>query len=176
MRYVSLMIAVTMGLLLTSGCQEDKPQTQPTAQQAPAETMDQAKQSTAETMDQAKQVDSETMDHAKQEAHKAMDAAHETMKEAHEGMKMTAEANEEALAAGQAIYEKNCAACHTTGLAGAPKLGDKAAWTPLNAKEIDQLVHVAIKGKGAMPPQGGNFSLSDEEIHAAVSYMMDKGR
>lgn len=133
MRYVSLVIAVTMGLLLTSGCQEDKPQTQPTAKQAPAETMD----------------------HAKQEAHEAMD---------------------EALVAGQAIYENNCSTCHTTGLAGAPKLGDTAAWAPLNAEGIDQLVHVAIKGEGAMPPRGGNFNLSDEEIHAAVSYMMEKGQ
>lgn len=154
MRYVSLMITAVMVMLLTSGCQEDKSQPQPTAQKAPAETMDPAKQ----------------------EGHKVMDMAHESMKETHEGMKMASETSPEASTMGQAVYEKTCSVCHATGLAGAPKLGDKEAWAPHIAEGIDHLLPVAINGEGAMPPRGGNPSLSDEELRAAVIYMMEKSR
>jgi cytochrome c5 len=72
---------------------------------------------------------------------------------------------------GKAIYEKNCAACHMTGAAGAPMAGDKAAWAPRLKEGIDHLVEHAIKGKGAMPPKGGNVNLSDAEVKAAVTYL-----
>ena len=77
-------------------------------------------------------------------------------------------------AAGKAVYEKACAVCHKAGIAGAPKTGDKAAWVSLNAKGIDALTAVAISGKGAMPAKGGNASLSDDEVRAAVEYMVDE--
>lgn len=166
MRKVAMLIAVVMVLLLASGCQEEKKPEQAATPQPPAEATGQAKPA-AEPMDQAKQTPAEAMDHAKMEAHKAMDGTHAAMKEAHEGMMA---------AAGQAVYEKTCAACHATGLSGAPKLGDKAAWAPLIAEGIDSLARVAINGEGAMPAKGGNASLSDEEVHAAVNYMMEQGR
>jgi cytochrome c5 len=73
---------------------------------------------------------------------------------------------------GKAIYDASCAACHGTGVAGAPKLGDKAAWAPRMKAGIDQLVASATKGKGAMPAKGGNASLSDADIKATVDYMV----
>lgn len=73
---------------------------------------------------------------------------------------------------GKAIYEKNCAACHMTGAANAPKAGDKAAWEPRLKQSMDLLYEHAIKGKGAMPPKGGNASLSDAEVKAAVGYLV----
>ncbi len=166
MRKVSMLIAVAMVVMLSSGCQDEKTPEQAATPSASSEATAQAKPA-AEPVDQTKQTPAEAMDHAKMEAHKAMDGTHEAIKETHEGMKMTA--------AGQVVYEKSCAACHTTGLAGAPKLGDKAAWAALNAEGLDKLTHVAINGKGAMPAKGGNASLSDEEVRAAVSYMMEQG-
>ena len=73
---------------------------------------------------------------------------------------------------GKAIYEKNCAACHMTGAANAPKAGDKAAWESRLKEGMDNLYEHAIKGKGAMPPKGGNASLSDAEVKAAVGYLV----
>lgn len=73
---------------------------------------------------------------------------------------------------GQAIYTANCAVCHASGVAGAPKFGDKAAWAP-RIKEGNAAMHrTAIKGIRAMPPKGGNASLSDEEVKAAVDYLI----
>ena len=61
--------------------------------------------------------------------------------------------------------------CHGAGIAGAPKFGDKAAWAPRLKTGIDTLHSNALKGKGAMPPKGGNGALSDDEVKAAVDYM-----
>ncbi len=78
----------------------------------------------------------------------------------------------EAGGAGKATFDKVCTACHTAGVAGAPKLGDKAAWTPRIATGKDTLYNAALKGKGAMPPKGGNPALSDADVKAAVDYMV----
>lgn len=85
-------------------------------------------------------------------------------------------AADDAAATGKAVYEKTCAACHATGVAGAPKLGDKEGWGPLLDKSIEQMTGVVISGKGAMPAKGGNPQLSDDEIRAAVSYMLEQVR
>lgn len=73
---------------------------------------------------------------------------------------------------GKKVYEGTCHVCHATGLAGAPKFGDKAAWAPRIATGIDTLHSVALKGLNAMPPHGGNMALSDAEVKAAVDYMV----
>ncbi|SDN73561.1 cytochrome c5 family protein [Polaromonas sp. JS666] len=70
-----------------------------------------------------------------------------------------------------ALYGQVCATCHATGVANAPKLGDKAAWGPRVAAGVDGLTASAIKGKGAMPPKGGSAA-SDSEIKAVVQYMV----
>ena len=75
---------------------------------------------------------------------------------------------------GESVYTKSCIACHSTGVAGAPKVGDKAAWEPRMAPGLDALVNSALKGKGGMPPKGGNISLSDAEVKSAVQYMLGK--
>jgi len=73
---------------------------------------------------------------------------------------------------GKAVYDKTCVACHASGVANAPKLGDKAAWAPRVATGRDALVASVVKGKGAMPPRDGAANLSDDEIKAAVDYMV----
>jgi cytochrome c oxidase subunit 2 len=72
---------------------------------------------------------------------------------------------------GKATYDTTCMACHSTGAAGAPKLGDKAAWAPRLKQGVAALHASALKGKGAMPPKGGNTALPDEAVKAAVDYM-----
>ena len=74
-------------------------------------------------------------------------------------------------AAVPALYTQACAACHLSGVANAPKLGDKAAWAPRLTAGVDGLTANAIKGKGAMPPRGGSAA-SDAEIKAVVAYMV----
>ena len=90
-------------------------------------------------------------------------------------MGQTAAANPAAATPGEDTYNKACVACHATGVAGAPKLGDKADWGPRVAKGKDLLYTHAIQGytgpKGVMPPKGGMANLSDEQVRAAVDYM-----
>lgn len=85
-------------------------------------------------------------------------------------MKAVAGGTDAGKADGKKVYDASCAACHGTGAAGAPKLGDKAAWAPRLKQGNDALYASALKGKGAMPPKGGS-SASDDEIKAAVDYM-----
>ena len=73
---------------------------------------------------------------------------------------------------GKAIYDSTCTACHSTGVAGAPKLGDVAAWASRIKTGPTALYANAIKGKGAMPARGGNAKLSDAEVQAAVNYII----
>jgi cytochrome c5 len=73
---------------------------------------------------------------------------------------------------GKAVYDKTCVACHASGVANAPKLGDKAAWAPRVGQGRDALVATVVKGKGAMPPKAGAADLKEDEIKAAVDYML----
>lgn len=79
-------------------------------------------------------------------------------------------------AAGEGVYKKVCALCHSSGVAGAPKPGDKADWEPRIAQGDETLYKHAIEGytgsKGMMPARGGGASLSDDEVKAAVDYMV----
>lgn len=74
----------------------------------------------------------------------------------------------------QTIYSASCSACHASGAAGAPKLGDKQAWAPRIKSGSEVLYNSAIKGKKAMPAKGGNVSLSNEDVKAVVDYMVSK--
>jgi len=83
-----------------------------------------------------------------------------------------------ALKSGEETYKAVCAACHAQGIAGAPKVGDKAAWADDIKRGLATLVKNAINGvqspKGVMPPRGGNPSLSDWEVTAAIVYMANQ--
>ena len=74
------------------------------------------------------------------------------------------------LRSGEEVFKGQCAACHATGAAGAPKLGDAAAWADRIKTGLDALVHSALAGKGAMAPQGGG-DFNDTEIARAAAYM-----
>ena len=89
-----------------------------------------------------------------------------------------AEAPAPVAAAGKSVYNKTCALCHGAGVAGAPKVGDKADWGPRIAQGKDTLYKHAIEGytgaKGMMPARGGGASLSDDDVKAAVDFMADQ--
>ena len=73
------------------------------------------------------------------------------------------------------LYQGACLACHTTGAAGAPKIGDAGAWNDRLAKGIDTLVSSAVNGIGAMPPRGGS-QYSDDQIRAVIEYILDESQ
>lgn len=75
---------------------------------------------------------------------------------------------------GQQVFESTCAACHSSGVAGAPKFGDAGDWASYIKQGYDDLLKNAIHGIGAMPPRGGNAALSDFEVARAVVYMANE--
>lgn len=81
---------------------------------------------------------------------------------------------------GKEVYDSVCFACHTTAVAGAPKFGDPDVWAPRIAKGIETLHANSINGytgeAGVMPAKGGRVDLSDDEVKAAVQYMVDNAQ
>tara|TARA_B100001123_G_scaffold374369_1_gene439632 strand:- start:205 stop:594 length:390 start_codon:yes stop_codon:yes gene_type:complete len=77
---------------------------------------------------------------------------------------------------GKEVYDSACFICHATGVAGAPKLGDIANWAPRINQGMELLYSRAVKGfmgeSGLMPPKGGRMDFSDEDVNAAVDYMV----
>ena len=77
---------------------------------------------------------------------------------------------------GPVIYRQVCAACHSAGVAGAPRLGDKAAWAARLRAGRTSMIESVMRGKGQMPPKGGNASLSDTDATSALDFMLEQAR
>jgi len=77
---------------------------------------------------------------------------------------------------GEQVYKKACTTCHAAGIAGAPKLGDVAAWAPRVAKGMDVLYKSSISGLNGMPAKGMCFDCSDDELKASVDYMIENSK
>ncbi|MQR00955.1 c-type cytochrome [Glaciimonas soli] len=75
---------------------------------------------------------------------------------------------------GEEVFKSTCSACHATGAAGAPKVGDAAAWGPRLAVGEDKVIGFALSGLRAMPAKGGNPDLDDVEVARAVVYMVNQ--
>ena len=74
------------------------------------------------------------------------------------------------------VYQSKCLGCHGTGVAGAPKLGDAAAWAPRIAQGMDTLMTNATNGLNAMPPKGLCMECSDADLNAVVQYMVENSQ
>lgn len=96
------------------------------------------------------------------------------------GAPAAGESTAAAPADGKSVYESACFACHGAGLAGAPKVGDKAAWAARIAQGAATLEQHAIAGyqgsAGFMPAKGGRMDLSDDAVKAAVGHMVSQSR
>lgn len=77
---------------------------------------------------------------------------------------------------GQQVYDQFCFACHTTGVGGAPRLGDVADWMDRSAKGMDVLMASTLNGLNAMPAKGTCMNCSDDELSEAVTYMLDSAQ
>ncbi len=76
------------------------------------------------------------------------------------------------LSEGRRIYVEVCAACHTNGVAGAPRYGERKEWEPRLQRGRSDMMGSVLKGRGAMPPKGGNASVTDAQAAAATEYML----
>ena len=88
----------------------------------------------------------------------------------------SASAGSSGVRSGEDIYKASCFGCHGTGAAGAPKLGDAAAWKARSGQGLDGLTKSAIAGKGAMPPRGTCSGCSDDDIKASIKYILDNSK
>ena len=92
------------------------------------------------------------------------------------------QASEETLKQGWQVFNRTCTVCHWPGVGGAPRIGDKVAWAPRIAAGTDILYRHAIRGwedggsGKTMPARGGNWTLTDEEVRAAVDYIIHNSR
>ena len=89
-------------------------------------------------------------------------------------VELAAAAGARTLQSGEAVYTLSCGACHAAGVAGAPKTGDAAAWTPRIKQGFDVMVKHAVEGIKAMPAKGGNSDLDAVEVARAVAFMANK--
>ncbi len=98
-----------------------------------------------------------------------------TLEQLRDNMTMAASTAASANQTPAQMYQAACLACHTTGAAGAPKIGEPAAWQERLAKGMDSLVTSAVNGIGAMPPRGGS-QLTDDQIREVVEYILAESK
>ncbi len=89
------------------------------------------------------------------------------------GASMAAAAHAQSERTGEQIVKQQCSQCHQTGVSGAPRIDDRAAWAPRMKRGVDATVRSAIRGHGKMPARGGLANLTDSELRAAILYMFN---
>ncbi|MFO7812473.1 MAG: c-type cytochrome [Pelovirga sp.] len=178
-----LLILVFIALFMVA-CSNDSTET--TQSPAPAsktaeDTVQRATDTVQKTADQVVEKGQELKDEAVKYVDKASDTVVAKAEELQTGAEKMVQQGSERLAAltpvaanfdkGSSIYQQNCRSCHDSGIMGAPKIGDERY-----SADIEKLVENSIKGVGRMPARGGNRNLSDEEVRAAVVYMVEESK
>ncbi len=194
---VTITSALVLALGVLSGCgekAEEAPKAEAAAQQAATDASkaageavkaaDDAVKAAGEAATKSAEAAAQAVSNAAQDAgdaakaasEKAAEAASDAAKAAGDAAAKAAETVAQAAPAGsvngETVYKGLCFGCHDQGVMQSPKLGDKAAWEPRIATGKDALYASALNGKNAMPAKGGNPKLSDEEVKAAVDYMV----
>ena len=169
-----LLIAVMMMAGLTACSQEAKQETQETAQAVASEVKNEA----ASAADATASAAQEAADKVEAAASKAEEVTkpEEAAKPEEKAEAPAAEAKpaESAKVDGKTVFEANCKACHGGLIPGAPAVGKKEDWAPRIKQGKDTLHKHALEGFNSMPAKGGNSSLSDDEVKAAVDYMANE--
>ena len=169
-----LLIAVMMMAGLTACSQEAKQETQEAAQAVASEVKNEA----ASAADATASASQEAADKVEAAASKAEEAAKpeeaDKPEEKTEAPAADSKPAESAKVDGKAVYEANCKTCHGGLIPGAPAVGKKEDWAPRIKQGKDTLHKHALEGFNAMPAKGGNGSLSDDEVKAAVDYMANE--
>lgn len=155
--------------------QEIIEQTADTVDEVINEVADDAVTVVDESVEKAEETASDMVESAETTAEEVVGAAEEQAAAVEEEVTaMAEEVTEEKPVDGEAVYAGLCFSCHQSGLMEAPIMGDAAAWAPRVAQGTEALYQSAINGKNLMPAKGGNPGLSDEEVKAAVDYMLSK--
>jgi cytochrome c5 len=151
-----IILALFMAAVLTTACSDsDTPSTE------------------TETTEETSSAMPETMKTAPEEVTSTRPEASSNEPEEISGDETSAAAKTE-IADGKDIYNSSCQICHATGTAGAPKLGDKKAWAPRIAKGMDTLFSSVLNGLNAMPPRGTCMNCSEDELRAAMKYIIEQ--
>ena len=169
-----LLIAVMMMAGLTACSQEAKQETQETAQAVASEVKNEAASAADATASAAQEAADkvEAAASTAEEVTKPEEAA--KPEEKAEAPAAEAKPAESAKVDGKAVFEANCKACHGGLIPGAPAVGKKEDWAPRIKQGKDTLHKHALEGFNSMPAKGGNSSLSDDEVKAAVDYMANE--
>jgi cytochrome c5 len=179
-----LLCLVVIALFMVA-CSSDTTDTAP-QQPAPASTpaadaVQQATDSLQEAVDQVVEKGEELKDATVQYVEKTSELVATKAQELEAGAEQLVQQGSDRLAAlvpsapnfdhGSSVYQQSCRSCHDSGLMGAPKIGHERY-----SADIDVLVDNSIKGIGRMPARGGNPNLSDDDVRAAVEYMVEKSK
>ncbi|MDX2494530.1 MAG: c-type cytochrome [Desulfuromusa sp.] len=185
MRLITMMFVLAACLVFV-GCskEENKTSSAPQPAEKPAvvekteQVVQKVEEKVAEVTEQAKEKVAEVTEQAKEKAAVVTEQAKEKVEQVKAQTQGLIASTQSAMPSGtgQTVYSKSCSSCHKLGIIGAPKTGDKTAWAPLISDGVEKLVDNSIKGIGKMPARGGNSKLTDDEVKAAVEYMVEQSK
>ena len=171
-----LLIAAMMMAALTACSQEAKQETKEATTAVASDVKDAAASATDTVASAAQAAASKVEDTAAKAASEVKEAASEA-KPAEKTEAAPADAKQDASSAkvdGKAVFEANCKACHGGTIPGAPVVGKNDDWAPRIKQGKDTVYKHALEGFNTMPAKGGNTSLSDDDVKAAVDYMVNQ--
>ena len=181
MKQVFILVFVALFMVACSNDSTETTQSPAPASKPAEETVQRATDAVQKAADQVVEKGQELKDEAVEYVDKTSETVAAKAEELQAGAEKLVQQGSDRLAAlapaaatfdkGSSIYQQSCSSCHGSGIMGAPKIGDER----FNA-DIEELVENSIKGIGRMPARGGNRNLSDEDVRAAVEYMVEESK
>lgn len=181
MKNVLILVFVALLMVACSNDSSETTQSPAPASQPAEDTVQQATDAVQKAADQVVEKGQELKDETAQYVDKASETVAAKAEELQTGAEKLVQQGSDRLAAltptaasfdkGSSIYQQNCRSCHDSGIMGAPKIGNERY-----SADIEELVANSINGIGRMPARGGNRNLSDEDVRAAVLYMVEESK